>query len=114
MQFCIAICIIEAYFFMMFIFARQFISNTEIITNEINVSSQAESYFSFAQNAQREMIYDSQKPVLNEDSFTIAKDTIEMLYGLNSDILDHHFKNRKILDGEYKSEFKSLMRGDLC
>ena len=52
------------------------------------------------------MIYNSEKLILNEDSFTIAKDTIEMLYGLNSDILDHHFKNRKILTDEYKDSVK--------
>jgi hypothetical protein len=43
----------------------------------MNVLAQAESYYSFAQNVQREMIYNPKKPILNENSFIVAKDTIE-------------------------------------
>lgn len=38
----------------------------------MNVLAQAESYYSFAQNVQREMIYNKDKPILNIDSFTVS------------------------------------------
>lgn len=61
-----------AYFVAMFILSNNYISNTQIITEEMNVLAQAESFYSFALNVQREMIYDPEKPILNENSFVIA------------------------------------------
>ena len=72
-----------AYFVVMFVLSLQYISNIQIITTEMNVLAQAESYYSFALNTQREMIYNPEKPILNKDSFTIAKDSVEQLYTLN-------------------------------
>ena len=46
--------------------------------------SQAESYYAFAQNVQREMLYDPNKTVLGGNSFQIAKDTLEQLYNFNA------------------------------
>ncbi len=80
----------------------------------MNVLAQAESYFSFAQNVQREMIYDPERPILNEESFKVAKDSIEQLYTLNQKILENHFSNREILKSEYKDLFKSIYQDNLC
>jgi len=82
-QFGIGILFIMAYFVVMFVLSLQYISNIQIITTEMNVLAQAESYYSFALNTQREMIYNPEKPILNKDSFTIAKDSVEQLYTLN-------------------------------
>lgn len=60
------------------------------------------------------MIYNRKKPILNEDSFTVAKDTIEQLFSLNQYILEDHFHNRDILTSEYKSLFKSIYQENLC
>jgi hypothetical protein len=60
------------------------------------------------------MIYNKEKPILNQNSFTIAKDTIEQLYTLNQMIIEDHFHNRDILDSEYKDLFKSLYQENLC
>lgn len=103
-----------AYFVTMFVISIQYIKNIEIITYEMNVLAQAESYYSFAQNVQREMIYNKDKPILNQNSFKVAKDTIEQLYTLNQMIIEDHFHNRDILDSEYKDLFKSLYQDNLC
>lgn len=103
-----------AYFVTMFVISIQYIKNIEIITYEMNVLAQAESYYSFAQNVQREMIYNKDKPILNQNSFIVAKDTIEQLYTLNQMIIEDHFHNRDILDSEYKDLFKSLYQDNLC
>lgn len=60
------------YFVAMYVLAVNYIKDIQIITKEMNVLAQAESYYSFAQNVQREMIYNKDKPVLNIDSFTVA------------------------------------------
>ncbi len=62
-KFGVAVVVVEAYFFALYILSNQFISNISIITNEMSVAAQAESYFSLAQNVQREMIYNHEKPV---------------------------------------------------
>ena len=80
----------------------------------MNVLAQAESYYSFALNVQREMIYNPSKPILNKESFIISKDSIEQLYTLNQEILHSHFSNREILNSNYKNLFKSLYEDDLC
>jgi hypothetical protein len=103
-----------AYFVVMFVLSVQYINNIQIITKEMNVLAQAESYYSFAQNVQREMIYNRKKPILQGDSFTVAKDTIEQLYGLNQLILDDHFHNRDILTADFKDLFRSLYQDNLC
>lgn len=113
-QFGVGVLCIMAYFVTMFVISIQYIKNIEIITYEMNVLAQAESYYSFAQNVQREMIYNKEKPILNQNSFIIAKDTIEQLYTLNQMIIEDHFNNRDILDSEYKDLFKSLYQENLC
>lgn len=76
-QFGIGVLFIMAYFVVMFVLSLRYIENIQIITKEMNVLAQAESYYSFAQNVQREMIYNPDKPILNENSFIISKDSIE-------------------------------------
>ena len=60
------------------------------------------------------MIYNPTKPILNEDSFKISKDTIEQLNKLNQIIMDYHFKNTQILKSDYISLFTSLYEDNLC
>jgi hypothetical protein len=113
-QFGVGILCIMAYFVVMFYLSLQYIDNIQIITEEMNVLAQAESYYSFAQNVQREMIYNRSKDILNGNSFTVAKDTIEQLYSLNQYILEDHFYNRDILTDDYNNQFKSIYQGNLC
>jgi len=47
------------------------------------------------------MLYAPKKPILNGNSFTVAKDSIEQLYSLNREILQNHFANRNILSQSY-------------
>jgi hypothetical protein len=60
------------------------------------------------------MIYNKDKPVLGENSFTVAKDTIEQLYMLNQLLLEDHYHNRNILNSDYKDLFQSLYEDNLC
>lgn len=75
-QFGIAVLGVMAYFTAMFIISRTYISNIQLVTQEMNVLAQAESYYSFAQNTQIEMMYNPNKPILNENSFKVSRDTI--------------------------------------
>lgn len=60
------------------------------------------------------MIYNKDKPILNNNSFTVSRDTITQLYGLNQMILENHFSNRKILSDGYKDLFRSVYQENLC
>ena len=60
------------------------------------------------------MIYNKDKPILNQNSFLVAKDSIEQLYTLNQMIIEDHFQNRKILVSKYKDLFKKLYQENLC
>ena len=80
----------------------------------MNVLAQAESYYAFALNVQREMIYNKDKPILNNNSFTVSRDTITQLYSLNQMILEDHFSNRNILSDEYNDLFRSVYQENLC
>ena len=113
-QFGMAGLVVSAYFAAMLSFSLMFISNIGIITDEMNVLAQAESYYSFAQNVQREMIYNAEKPILGRNSFEISKDTIEQVYRLNQLIMDYHFHNKKILRDDYKHMFTKLYEDSLC
>lgn len=60
--------------------------------------SQSESYYEFAQNAQKELIYNKESHVLGIDSFKIATDSLEEVYIFNEYFLKEHFENRKNLN----------------
>lgn len=72
-----AVLVVMGYFSAMFALSVQYINNIQVLTNEMNILAQAESYYSFTQNTIREMIYDNSKPILNKDSFSVAKDSID-------------------------------------
>lgn len=61
MQFGFGLGILLAYFVGMLVLSLNFTNKIQIITDEMNLVSQAESYYAFAQNVQREMIYDPTK-----------------------------------------------------
>lgn len=60
------------------------------------------------------MLYDPKKPILNGNSFTVAKDSIEQLYSLNREILQSHFANRNILSQSYLDQFRQIYEDNLC
>jgi len=60
------------------------------------------------------MIYNSEKPILNTDSFSVSKDSIEQLFELNTLILNYHFENKNIHATAYKNNFENIMRTNLC
>ena len=76
----VATLVVSAYFIAMFILSLQYISNIQVITDEMNALAQAESYYSFVQNSMREMIYNPDKPILQHKSFEVTRDSVEQLY----------------------------------
>jgi hypothetical protein len=64
--------IIIAYFAAVFMIAKTYLNNIEVITKELSISAYTEANFAFLQNVQREMIYNPQKKILNSDSFQVA------------------------------------------
>lgn len=98
----------------MLVISLQYIDRIKLITYELSNLGQAESYYSFAQNVQREMIYDPSKTVLGSTSFEVARDTLSRLYAFNSILRRDHFENRNILSSDYLQEFDRFYQNDLC
>lgn len=89
------------YFIGMLVLSLNFTNSIQIVTDEMNLVSQAESYLAFSQNVQREMFYDPAKKVLGEESFDVARDSLEILYSYNEMLLFIHYENRKELNVDY-------------
>lgn len=87
----------------MFILSLDYIKNIQSLNSEMNIICQAEPQYTLTQNVIREMILNSSKPILNNNSFTVAKDSIENAYGLNQQILTTHNSNSGIDSAGYNS-----------
>ncbi len=103
-----------AYFIAMLVISLQYTKRIKLITEEMNLVAQSDSYFAFTYNVQREMIYDPDKLVLNHDSFEIARDSLETLYQYNELLQRMHFKNKGVLNPEYNQNFLDLYTSNLC
>ena len=114
MQICVAALLMIGYFVAMLVISLNNVSTIQVITKEMNVLAQAESYYSFAQNVQKEMIYNPEKVILGHNAFEVVKDTLEQVYRLNLMIKQHHYQNRKVLSKDFKSVYNDIYYGNLC
>jgi hypothetical protein len=114
MQFGFALVILLGYFTSMFVISLQFIYSTQVITAEMNLVSQAESYYAFTQNVQREMVYDPDKAVLSTESFEVARDSLEILYNYNMLLQHIHYENREQLNPDYKQVYDDYFKLNVC
>ena len=71
-QFSVAVAVVIGYFLAMFILGNNYIGDIQELSKEMANSARLEATFSFAQNAQREMLYNPDKPVLKGNSFNAA------------------------------------------
>jgi hypothetical protein len=114
MNFGIGLLILLGYFVAMMVISLQFTSRITLITHEMNLVSQSESYYAFVQNVQREMIYEPSKEVLDSNPFDVARDSLEILYQYNELLLHSHFENRGILNEYYKADFETYFKMNVC
>jgi hypothetical protein len=114
MKFGFALVILLGYFTSMFVISLQFIYSTQVITAEMNLVSQAESYYAFTQNVQREMVYDPDKAVLSTESFEVARDSLEILYNYNMLLQHIHYENREQLNPDYKQVYDDYFKLNVC
>ncbi|CDW77649.1 UNKNOWN [Stylonychia lemnae] len=105
------IAVILGYFSAMFVISLNYIHAIDIEATQLNVLSQAEYEYAFAQNVQREMIYSPEMPIFNKTSFKVAKDSIITIQKLQQSIRNEMQRSD---DGEYKSEFINIFKSNLC
>jgi hypothetical protein len=114
MQFSFMVFVIIAYFTSMFIIAKNYINNIEIVTKEMSIAAFNEAHLSFILNTQREMIYNPKKEILLQDSFSVSRDYLGIIYDKVQLYLDLHQDNRNVLADEYRSTFNDIINDDLC
>jgi len=102
------------YFVVMFYFALRYIGNIQMFTKELNALAQAEGYYAFVQNAEKEFLYSTEKEVLRSVPWAVAKDSIKQLYSLNQYLINYHIDNMDINSDEYKETFQEIYYGNLC
>jgi len=87
-KFLLVALVIEAYFVFTFVSANLLLSDISTLIPELNSTSAAEPFFSFANNAERQLLIDENFPVLGDSSVSIATNNIKAMYDLDSLILE--------------------------
>lgn len=89
-QFFFTVLVVLAYFTSMFIIAKNYISNIEIVAKEMSIASFNEAHFSFLLNSQREMVYNPSKKIFLKDSFSVSKEYLAIIQERVQIYLDLH------------------------
>mmetsp|Transcript_1048 Transcript_1048/g.1032 ORF Transcript_1048/g.1032 Transcript_1048/m.1032 type:complete len:362 (+) Transcript_1048:203-1288(+) len=96
MKFAISALCVQSYFMLFYILAKRGLNDAHSLSYSMNLYAQAEQYYSFAFNAQRELVYNASKEILDIESFQVSKDSISDLYNLNNMIQEIQVSNEKI------------------
>jgi len=113
-KFLIGAGVIEAYFIYNYFESTQLLSDINNLIGEYNATSMAESFYSFANNAEREMMINNTFPVINSFSLDVAVQNIKSMYALDSSIHQDHSINIKIHSDNYKNVFNTIMMQNPC
>jgi len=106
--------IVEAYFLYNYITSSNLLNNIDTTIVELNSTSVSESFYSFANNAERQLFIDSTLKILSSDAKTVVTSNIQKMYKLDSLILKEHSINRKIHSDTYNSVFNQIMMVNPC
>jgi len=90
------------------------LSDINSLIGEYNATSMAESFYSFANNAEREMMINNTFPIINSFSLDVAVNNIMSMYSLDSSIHQDHSINIKIHSDNYKNVFNQIMMQNPC
>jgi hypothetical protein len=106
--------VLEAYFLYTFISSNLLLGDISTLIPELNSTSVAESFFSFANNAERNLFIDPTFKILDENAEVVATNNIKAMYDLDSLILEEHSINRKIHSDSYANIFNNIMMSNPC
>mmetsp|Transcript_18943 Transcript_18943/g.16340 ORF Transcript_18943/g.16340 Transcript_18943/m.16340 type:complete len:108 (+) Transcript_18943:4162-4485(+) len=77
---------------------------------EINSTAVADPFYSFVNNAERQLFIDPTFPVASsDDPFEVSQENIKEMYNLDSEIHQQHSINIKIHSTRYKDFFNDIM-----
>jgi len=106
--------LVEAYFLYNYITSSNLLNNIDTTIVELNSTSISESFYSFANNAERQLLIDSNIDILGVTSTSVVISNIRKMYALDSLILQEHSINRKIHSDTYNDVFNQIMMVDPC
>jgi len=108
--------VLEAYFLYTFISSNILLGDISTLIPELNSTSVAESFFAFANNAERQLFiyWKDDVQVLGVNAELVATDNIKAMYDLDSLILEEHSINRKIHSDSYANIFNNIMMSNPC
>jgi len=107
--------VLEAYFLYTFISSNILLGDISTLIPELNSTSVAESFFAFANNAERQLFINwTAVEILRIDAELVATNDIKAMYDLDSLILEEHSINRKIHSDSYANIFNNIMMSNPC
>jgi len=106
--------LVEAYFLYNYITSRNLLNNIDTTIIELNSTSVSESFYSFANNAERQLFIDDVTTILGLTPNTVVTSNIQKMYALDSLILQEHSINRKIHSDSYNEVFNQIMMVNPC
>jgi len=115
LQFLFGGLVVEAYFVYNYLMANDMLNDVKDIIVEINSTSAAEGFYSFVNNAEKQLIIDNSVKILNSNTpEDVVIESIREMYNLDSEIHQEHSVNIKIHSDIYKDFFNDIMMLNPC
>ncbi|EGR33844.1 PAS domain S-box family protein, partial [Ichthyophthirius multifiliis] len=112
----IIVIFIELYFISNYFFGIFQLDGFLQILKEYNFTCFSEPYYSLVLNGQKQMIYNNQWTILNQNSLDILTQFQQQIYLIDETIHEQHAKNLNKHDNQinYLQTFQDIMFGDTC
>lgn len=88
---------IQAYFLANYLMQENTLRELTEMAEEFRYTGKSEPFYNFAMNSERELIAERNVyPILNQKSFDVCIENVELVYELNNGLLEQHLDNRDI------------------
>lgn len=115
LQFLLGAGIIEAYFIYNYFNSVGILTDVDSIIPEINDTSIAEAFYSFSNNAERQLFINSTFPIMTSNTpQTVVTNNVNAMYSLDSEIHQDHSVNINIHSQTYIDAFNNIMMLSPC
>jgi PAS domain S-box-containing protein len=113
-KFIVLAVLIEGFFIYNYVSVDVLLADVSEQLIEFNATSTAQSFYSFSNNALKQIFIDSTIPVKNAISFNVATINNKAMYDLDAEILHLHAINRNIHSNDYSEVFNQIMMANPC
>ncbi|CAD8112156.1 unnamed protein product [Paramecium primaurelia] len=106
--------IFQGYFLLNYFLNQVTYTNLKQQIPELNVTARSGSYYRFVDNCERQLFLNREEPILQEDSYSIVINNIQLNYEVDSDLHQEHAKNSEIMNQNYYDTFQQIFMLNPC